>query len=156
MEKSQELQLMDDQIIGQILLDVFNYRIANTKAPLTEACEALGYNYDTVRRWITDGKFAASIATIRDERADMAMTIALNGLPAIMQSMVDIATGNARITGMNPQAAAQIVIDFVRLGTNSEPHVTEKLELHQHNTYVPQMKKSRPPVDGRDIIDAND
>lgn len=134
---------MDEEIIGQNLIAVYNYRLENPHSTVKDACAALGLTYQTVLRWIQEDKFTTYLAQIHDPRSDLAQAEALNSLPSIVKSMAEIATGQRTIRGGNPQAAAEFVLKVAQLGAHFEPRQTGNAT--QVNVYVPEMNVGGEP-----------
>lgn len=143
---------MDNEIIGQNLIKVYNYRIENPHSTVKDAAAALGLSYQTVLTWLQENKFAAYLAEIHDPRSDLAQATALNSLPGIVQAMAEVATGKRDWRGTNPQAAAEFVLKVAQLGAHFEPR--QSGNATQVNVYVPEMggePKAHPPTNVIDV-----
>ncbi|MCK9598270.1 MAG: hypothetical protein M0R06_04470 [Sphaerochaeta sp.] len=134
---------MDNEIIGQNLIAVYNYRIEHPHSTVKDAAAALGLSYQTVLTWLQENRFADYIAEIHDPRSDLAQATALNSLPGIVESMAKIATGKLVLRGGNPQAAAEFVLKVAQLGAHFEPRQTGNAT--QVNVYVPEMNVGGEP-----------
>lgn len=145
---------MDNEIIGQNLIQVYNYRIEHPHSTVKDAAAALGLSYQTVLTWLQENRFADYIAEIHDPRSDLAQATALNSLPGIVESMAKIATGKLVLRGGNPQAAAEFVLKVAQLGAHFEPR--QSGNATQVNVYVPEMTvggepKAHPPTNVIDV-----
>jgi hypothetical protein len=68
----------------------------------------------------------------------MAQIIALDGLPGVVESMIEVAKGERTLRGCNPQAAAEFVLRVAQLGANAEPK--QIANLSQVNIYMPSQQ----------------
>ena len=141
----------DNEIIGRVLIDVFNYRIENPRATVKDACTELNLSYQSVLRWIKDGRFQQYLAEIHDIRSDIAQATALDQLPLIVKHMADVALGRTTMRGQNPQAAAEFVLKVAQVGAHGNEY--KQPTLVQTNVYMPDMKNDQREVAPSGLID---
>jgi hypothetical protein len=148
--KNKAIEEIDDRIIAHHLIRVIEYRVDHVKASLRETCDALELPYTTVKSWIDSNKFSNALESLHSEQSDLAQAIALEGLPGVVKTMIDIATGKRDFRGSNPQAAADIVMRVAQMGARAT--ATEPKIMIQQNTFVPEIKKGDTDLSASPIV----
>jgi hypothetical protein len=142
------VQAMNDEIIANQIIKLFQYRIEHPKLSMKQACEELGMPYQRTLDWINQGKIGEYLAQIHDVRSDISQIMALNELPEIVEYQAKIATGKVQPRGANPTAAAQFVLEVARIGSKDDGTKS----LTQVNVWLPEMVKE---INDASIVDAS-
>ena len=145
---STNLKVIDEEIIANQIIKLFQYRIEHPKLNMKQACEELGMPYQRTLNWINQGKMGEYLAQIHDVRSDISQIIALNELPSIVEYQAQIATGQVQPRGANPTAAAQFVLEVARIGSKDSGPST----LNQVNVWLPEMIKE---INDASVVDAS-
>jgi hypothetical protein len=81
-----------------------------TGDPINVSCDACSVATSTFYDWVRDGVLDTYLDECRQTRADTAATMAAEAIPDITAYLVRVATGNVRVRGANPIAAAQLIL----------------------------------------------
>lgn len=139
-----EIKKLDEELMAAQVIKVMTLLMDNPGWSKRKACEELGYSYDSITRWIREGKLTGYLSEIHDERSDIAQIAALGELQSIVLYQARIARGEASPRGANPTAAAQFVLQVATLGARTEQRHDGSMQ--QINIYVPEMKTAGAPM----------
>lgn len=134
------IKLLDDELAAAQVIKLYTFLQDHPDYSKVKACEELGLPYDSVLRWIREGRLTSYLSQLHDTRSDMAQVTALNELQSIVIYQAKIARGEVFPRGANPTAAAQFVLQVATMGARAEQQKIGSMQ--QINLYVPEMKET--------------
>ena len=130
-----ELQMCNEEVKFQRALAVLNHRVQHGST-IRAACEACNVPPTTFYAWLNEGVLSDYLADSRESRATAAVAMAVESVPEIMTFLINVARGDIQRRGVNPIAAAQIVLGAAGIRDASP---TEPARTATALTFTPQM-----------------
>jgi hypothetical protein len=153
---SNKIQQIDNEIIANQLIELFNFLMEHPDYSKKDACDELGINYRAALRWINENRLSDYLSEIHDVRSDVAQITALDELNSIIKYQAKIARGEVSPSGASPTAAAAFVLEVAKLGARRD---APAFNARQINVFVPQMgqrKEGAPAVGAPHVRELKD
>ncbi|NIV32715.1 MAG: hypothetical protein GWN58_25705 [Anaerolineae bacterium] len=105
------MELVKDETRFRRTLAVIEHHV-KTGDPINASCEACNLPVSTFYKYIADGVLDDYLGDCRKSRSETAAAMAAEAIPDITRYLVRVATGQVRVRGANPIAAAQLVLNI--------------------------------------------
>ena len=120
----------------------------NLEASDGEILAETGITRQEAKTLLAGPYIADQLATMKDPLTAYAQKLAIERLPEVVEAMAKIATGKLRMTGMNPQAAAEFVLKVAESGQQAKSEHNQQI-----NIFVPEIKKPDADLSQRPVIE---
>jgi len=136
---SDPLVLVNEELRLQRTLAVIERHVA-TGEPINACCDACSVPTSTFYSWIADGVLDTYLEECRKSRTDTAAAMAAEAIPDITSYLVRVATGQVRVRGANPIAAAQLILRIAGVGPGGEKSAADLPAVPTNVlAYIPQL-----------------
>jgi hypothetical protein len=110
MSDETSLRLADELRLRRALAVIEHH--VKTGEPINASCDVCNVKTSTFYDWVSAGVLDTYLDDCRRSRSETAATMAAEAIPDITAYLVRVATGQVRVRGANPIAAAQLILSL--------------------------------------------